>query len=252
MKNLKGELTTQQIVLLIILIASFSIILFFFFKLNLGEETQKTICHNSVILKGKSISSLSGGNLDCRTNYLCISGGGKCEGINPTETVEVDISNKEEVMEAIANAMADCWWMFGEGKIDYVGGTEKALGTNVCAACSIVKFDKTVQESLGEISYGELINEGLNKPKDSQETYLSYLYGINSVTELYDKFEIIKDDVESKKVLTLDGRFMIRTGFAQGALFGKTGFGSDTIIYPYIFETNDIPNPQCDEFITKA
>ena len=252
MKNLKGELTTQQIVLLIILIASFSIILFFFFKLNLGEETQKTICHNSVILKGSVVSSLSGGNLDCRTNYLCISGGGKCEGINPIETIKVDSGNKNEVLKAIADEMADCWWMFGEGKIDYVGTTEKVLGTNVCAACSIVKFDKKIQESIGNISYEELINEGLNKPKDSQKTYLSYLYGVNSITELYDKFEVIKEDVESKKVLTLDGRFMIRTGFAKGAFFGKTGFDPNTIIYPYIFETNDIPNPQCDKFITKA
>jgi hypothetical protein len=249
-KNSRGELTTQQIVLLIILVTSFSIILFFFFKLNLGETTNKQICHNSVILKGKSVAGF--GSLDCRTNYLCISGGEECEGINPTETVEVNPDNKEEIMESIASEMADCWWMFGEGKVDYVGTKEKALGTNVCAACSIIKFDKTIQDSLGEISYEELINKGLNKPKDSQETYLSYLYDVNSVTELYDKFEIINEDVESKKVLSLNGRFMIRTGIAKGALFGRTGFDDDKIIYPYMFETNDIPEPACDEFLTKA
>ena len=145
-KNSRGELTTQQIVLLIILITSFSIILFFFFKLNLGEETQKTICHNSVILKGSLVSSLRGGNLDCRTNYLCISGGEECEGINPTITKEVDLSKpdaKEVIMKTVADEMADCWWMFGEGKIDYVGDY---IGTH-CAVCSIIEFDESLKET---------------------------------------------------------------------------------------------------------
>lgn len=252
-KNSKGELTTQQIVLLIILITSFSIILFFFFKLNLGETTNKEICHNSVILKGKSI--IKSGNLDCRTNYLCISGGEDCEGINPTETIKVDPENKNEVLKAVVEEMADCWWMFGEGKVDYLGIGEDASGTNVCAVCSIVKFDKTVQEGLEEISYEEFINSGLIKQKDSQDTYLSYIYDVNTADELYNKFDVIKEDVDSKKSIPLEGRFMIRTGFAEGALFGSIssiGFDSDTFIYPYFFETNDIPDPQCDDFVTKA
>ena len=62
-KNSRGELTTQQIVLLIILITSFTIILFFFFKLNLGEETDKELCHNSVVLKGSLPSDLT--SLNC-------------------------------------------------------------------------------------------------------------------------------------------------------------------------------------------
>ena len=52
LKNKKGEMTTQQIVLLIILIASFAVILGFLFKLNFGAESEKDICHNSVVLRG--------------------------------------------------------------------------------------------------------------------------------------------------------------------------------------------------------
>ena len=55
--NKKGELTTHQLVGLIILIVSFAVILFLLFRLNLGETTNKEICHNSVIMKGKSIAS---------------------------------------------------------------------------------------------------------------------------------------------------------------------------------------------------
>ena len=49
--NTRAELTTQQIVGLIILIISFVIILYFIFALNLGETTDKEICHNSVALR---------------------------------------------------------------------------------------------------------------------------------------------------------------------------------------------------------
>ena len=244
----KGEITTQQIVFLIILVTSFVVILFFLFRLNLGEISNKEICHNSVVLKGKSIVS---GNLDCRTNYLCISGGEDCEGINPTQTVKVDAGNKPEVLKAIADEMADCWWMFGEGKVDYLSiGDKGAWPKNTCAVCSIVKFDKTIQESIDKITYKEFINDGLIKPKNSQETYLSYIYGVNSEEDLYEKFDSIKEDVESEEFISFEGRYMIRTGFVSGAVWGQ--LSSDLIIYPYFFDTNNPPDPQCDEFITKA
>lgn len=248
-RNQKGEITTQQIVFLIILITSFVVILFFLFRLNLGEISNKEICHNSVVLKGKSIIS---GDLDCRTNYVCISGGEKCEGINPTQTIEINPDDRGEVLKAIADEMADCWWMFGEGKVDYLGiGDKSPLGNNVCAVCSIVKFDRKIQEKYPDgISYEGFIEESLIKPKDTQDTYLSYIYGVNSEEDLYEKFEVIKEDVDSEKFISFKERYMVRTGFSTGSLWGQ--LSSDSIIYPYFFDTNNIPDPQCDEFITKA
>src|SRR3989339_538597 len=79
--NKRGELTTQQIVGLIILITSFAVILFLLFRLNLGEISEKEICHNSVVLKGQSPSNFDVGNLDCKTNYVCISGGEDCKDL---------------------------------------------------------------------------------------------------------------------------------------------------------------------------
>src|SRR3989338_2930165 len=109
-ENKKGELTTTQLVTIVVLIVSFIIILFLIFRLNPGEQTNKEICHNSVVLKGKT--SGFAGSLDCRTNYLCISGGGDCQDAS-TSKIEVDASNKNEIMEAIAKEMADCRYMFG-------------------------------------------------------------------------------------------------------------------------------------------
>lgn len=248
----KGELTTQQIIGLIILITSFLVILFFFFRLNLGGETQNEICHNSVVLKAKSVTGF--GNLDCKTNYLCISGGGECEGINPTQTIKIDLSKdnaKNETMKSIADEIANCWWMFGEGKINYVTGfKEKAnpLSKTSCAVCSIVKFDKTIQEKYSNgISYKEFIDEGLVKLKYNQDTYLRYIYGVNNADDFYKKFEVIKEDVDSEKSISFKDKYIIRTGLKKGSWLGE-----DSVIYPYFFDVNNVLNPQCDEFITKA
>ncbi|MGD9276570.1 MAG: hypothetical protein PVJ67_05335 [Candidatus Pacearchaeota archaeon] len=178
-KNKKGELTTQQIVMLIILITSFAVILFFIFRLNLGEITDKEVCHNSVVMKSQS--KLPSGSLDCKTSYVCISGGGECEGINPSETIKLEMETpKEEVMEKIADEMVDCWWMFGEGKVDYVGGIN-FKNNKACSICSIIAFDESMQENKelgGAISYSEFYNY-LKKEKDG-ETYLSYLYNTDN------------------------------------------------------------------------
>ena len=256
-KQKRAELTTQQIVLLIILITSFAVILILFFRLDLGgEETQKEICHNSVVLKGKSISGVS---LDCRTNYVCISSlGGSCEAINPTQTIEIDLSKdaaKNETMKAIAEEMSDCWWQFGEGKVDYLSLGDKGIwDKNTCAVCSIVKFDKKIQEEAEKITYEEFYDYLEKTEKTSSQKYLKYLYGVSSLDNFYSDrvFEAIKNDVDGKKEIDFEAKYMIRTGVSSKAFFGNFGFSKDHVIYPYFFDANQIPDPQCDEFITKA
>ncbi len=187
--NRKGELTTQQLVTLIILIVSFGIILFLIFNLGLGETTNKEICHNSVLLKSKSVI---GGELDCKTNYVCISGGGDCEGFNEDYTIKIDMEPKpteektkevlikEDIMKAIAEEMADCWWMFGEGKVDYVGGI-KAIDNNVCSLCSVVAIDKNI--NIDKIPYTAFYNYLKTTKKDKYQTYLNYLFEVNEVVD---------------------------------------------------------------------
>ena len=69
--------------------------------------------------------------------------------------------------------MADCWWMFGEGKIDYVGGIN-LVDNNACSICSIVAFDNEISGE--KISYNDFYEYLKNTKKDSSDTYLSYLY----------------------------------------------------------------------------
>src|SRR3990167_8695022 len=144
MENKKGELTTTQLVTIIVLIVSFIIILFLLFRLNPGEQSNKEICHNSVVLK--STSKGFAGSLDFRINYVCISGGDDCKSLTSASKIEVDLNSKNsenKIMDAVAKEMADCWYMFGEGKADY---SEKASSKTQCAICSIIEFDEKIQE----------------------------------------------------------------------------------------------------------
>ena len=206
----RGELTTQQIVGLIILITSFAVILFFFFRLNLGETTNKEICHNSVIMKGKSIASkFTSGPLDCKTSYLCITGGGECEGINPTVTKKVKPDNKNEIMKVIADEMADCWRMFGEGKISYLDWKD-FTGAH-CAICSIIKFDKNIKE----IKYEEFYDYLSNNKKDNSQTYLNYFYGNFKNINDWESFQD-KNLNSGVSIIDSSKKYSIATGINKG------------------------------------
>ncbi|MFH1326598.1 MAG: hypothetical protein ABIH59_00535 [archaeon] len=262
-KSRKAELTTQQIVMLVILITSFVIILIFLFVLNPGETTGKEVCHESVVLKGKSF--ISSGPLNCQTDYVCISGGGKCENFNPTETVDVDLSKsdaKNQVMKAIAEKMSDCWWMFGEGKINYVGAGASA--TNYCSLCSIISFDDKIK-LLENVQYNDFYEE-LNKPKDSSQTYLKYLYNVGDVSGFKENFESqdIKGEDYLLNILDFNKEYVILTGMYKAGYFT---YESDNMRAPWnFFETNSESFPvvllekdkksydliDCEEFLTKA
>ncbi len=254
MKNKKAELTTKHIVMIIILIASFIIVLFLLFRLNLGETTNKEVCHNSVVLKGRLPL---GGPLDCRTNYLCISGGEDCEGIPTTSTIEVDPNKEEtknETMKALADEMSDCWWMFGEGKINYVG--ERFSGNMACALCSVIEFDETIK---GSVSYLEFFNYLKTTPKSSSQTYLQYLYGVSSFDEGNSYYQNELDF--SKQYVLVTG--MIKEGFFNRlaawpfnqikSLFTDEVEEREAGVFTVILEEKEnIGNLNCEEFLTKA
>ncbi len=179
--NKRGALTTKQIVVLIILIISFLIILFLIFRLNLGGTTKKEICRDSVILKGKSLLPTGVASLNCKTQYVCLSMTNSCDKIdNPDEVIKV--TTKDEVYKALADKMADCWWMFGEGKINYVG--KERIPDFYCSICSQLYFDSSIKNGIfdgkNSFSQEELYDYIVkNKVKEEGQGYDEYLYGID-------------------------------------------------------------------------
>ncbi len=251
-KNKKGEMTTKQLVTIIILILSFSVILFLIFRLDLGTTSNKEICRNSVLLSEKT--DFKSSPLDCRTNYLCISSDGECEGFSSTS--EVKATTKNETMKALAEEMADCWWMFGEGEIDYVSKFPGLLDKNVCAVCSLVSFEGLDEEITHEEFYMYLSE---NK-KSSSQTYSQYLYASNDLSDLRGLFpkRYFENNLDlSKEYFILTGRF--KSGIITEQLnpfsskFWTTEY--ENFAYPVYILENTPENYEkigCEEFITKA
>ena len=185
MKNKYGEITTQQIVILVILIVSFVVILIFLFLLNPGDTTEKEVCYNSVVMKSVPGSSLAG-SLNCKRDYICITKDGSCEGLTKSEVVKV--KNLDEVYFNLAEQMADCWWMFGEGKIDYVG-KDYFTKDNYCSICDQILFDDSLRDLEGvkddKISKDALYDYlSKTKVKGKEITYSKYIYGTDNINQI--------------------------------------------------------------------
>ncbi len=237
----KGQERTM-LVTLMVLIVSFIIILLFIFRADLWGITDREICHNSVVLRDKT-EGISG-PLDCKTNYLCISGGGDCE-ITASEKVEVNLEIKEEIMKAIAEEMSSCWWMFGEGEAKYAEGA--LFSKRACVICSITSFDERVQESSLILSYQDLYNYLRTTPKSSSQSYLNYIYSVNSL-DTFQNFYIsnyLSNNIDTSK------EYFILTGRSKTTFGGASG--SESIPITILEKTTENYNAvNCDEFITKA
>lgn len=274
-RNKKGDnIITPQLIIIMVLIASVAILLFFLTRLNLGGATNKQICHNSVVLKATSGGTI--GSLNCKTDYVCISNGGTCSDITPTQTIKITggvigtglftmggttppATNEEnqiaknQTFKVIADLMADCWWMFGEGQLDY----SEASFSTVCAICSVVKFDNKLQNNFPNgFTYKEFF-EYLRDTKmaNSQQNYLSYLFGDNEVDALLNSPDLEKI---VPKTISLKEKYVVRTGQTNvglGGLIAKIFLGKPGIyhLFPYFVDINHIPsNPKCNTFVTKS
>lgn len=241
----KGEITTKQLVTIIVLIVSFIVLLFLLFRLNLGETSNKEICHNSVVLRDQA--GIVAGPLDCRTNYLCISGGGKCGEITPTATANVNPGDKDEIMKALADEMSDCWWMFGEGEAGYEQGF--ASTTVHCAICSIIAFDEKIKEQIPEITYSEFYDYLKTTKKTKTQTYLQYLYGTNDINEIEDK-EYFNINLTTGVINTAERQTII-TGVDKNVHVLFIG-NKDKYLNTFIIQTSETSLTECKEYITKA
>jgi hypothetical protein len=138
-KYKKGELTTEQIVVLTILIASFISLIIYIGYMQLNKETNDEICHASVVLRGGVGEATP---LNCQREYICITKDGSCEGMTKPEIKKV--KTEYEVYDVLAEEMRYCWWMFGEGDLNYV--KDRGTRQNLCSICDQVYFDDSVKE----------------------------------------------------------------------------------------------------------
>jgi hypothetical protein len=220
MKKINGEITTQQIVLLIILLVSFVVILFLLLRLNLGKESDSDICHNSVVMRGNSVVPTDAVPLKCSRTYVCITKDGSCEGMTKPEIRKV--KTKEEVYNILAEEMTNCWWMFGEGKVDYIG-KDFFIKDNYCSICTQIAFDNSLKEIEGignEMSKDDFYNYlALTPAPDKEMNYAQYLFGTNDISLL--RNQVLKGENNTEitagtfGVIKLNEQYFVLTGITS-------------------------------------
>ncbi|MCK9595594.1 hypothetical protein M0R19_00185 [Candidatus Pacearchaeota archaeon] len=222
MNNKRADITTQQIVILIILITSFVVILIFLFALNFGKTSEKEICHNSVVTRGTNVLPGESIPLNCKTSYICITKDGTCEKMSGTYEKKTAKKTKEEVYSILANEMADCWWIFGEGKINYVGKDFKS--DLYCSICSQISFDNSLDMfENGEIDKKLFYNYLAKTNVSGKDTsYLEYLNGLASADAIEASLKNSNNSEFGK--INLAKQYYVIMG-----IFSETGVGQWTL-----------------------
>ncbi len=231
-KNNRGEMTNEQIIILILVIFSFAVILFFLLRVNFGSKNQENICYNSVVMRANSPVDIP---LDCKREYVCLTADNTCEKM--TSPTKEKVKSKEDVYRALSEYSATCWWMFGEGKLNYLSKEYKPRLH--CSICYQIGFDNSLKKEIfpeGKIDRNEFYQYmAKTKISDKDYTYAEYLFE-DFDFEDFSKQENKEIDLEEiyfimmgshSEVSTLGwvvgGSLVTATGVVVGVLTGGVG-----------------------------
>lgn len=195
------------LITMIIILITGTILLFFVARLasNTSGMVDLQACRNSIVLAAKSrqIQGKPITNLDCERSELIFR---KKEIIDDGEV------NQEKVSQMLVEAMAECWYMFGEGKLDPFSSIGTA-GTTYCLVCKEIVFDDGlvdyIEEKENSQDYDWTKHQLLKLPDygaimpNSKKTYSEYL-------NHYPKIGISEDPniIDENSVILQHGSFL--------------------------------------------
>ena len=148
MVNKRGDQKYYIIISLILGLVILTISLYWIFQEFFNEdEIDWEVCRQSIILRaGLPAKDLPGLELDAKDAFPL-----KCK----TEVVTIDdLSSPDKVYEVISKAIAEGWYMFGRGKLDFVhrDATEKVTA---CMAFARIHFDEKVSREFDDKYLGD-------------------------------------------------------------------------------------------------
>lgn len=180
----KGQSEMISVIRSVIVIALFiAIMILFLTRINWTGTIDKEACHTSVLQRATfSIDSRTPFPLNCKTEKICVTDSGEDCTAYPKPTRELPVTKKEVgssdpkqvVLDTFADALYDCHWMLGEGKVNFL--PKKTWENNYCLICARVAFDDEVKEEVEDITYGEFYRHLQQKTDKDGRNYLSYIY----------------------------------------------------------------------------
>jgi hypothetical protein len=153
MEKKKADMTSTVLITVILAVIGFIIILLVYARFAWTESVNKETCHQSVIYRA-TLPAFAGSKeyvpLKCKTSKICITSAsnGKCrEFENAKGVTRLKVINKEQIEQAVAKEIVDCWETMGQGKLSLFSqwiseayGFQDVLSS--CVICSRVAFDK--------------------------------------------------------------------------------------------------------------
>ncbi len=176
--NKKAEITSEEIVHWIIFAICVLILLYFISRMDFTRTFDQQLCSLSVKAQEIAPDSIKSKiPMMCNTQKLCISRDGTCESFKDRKIHKV--KSVAEIYDFLGEQMADCWWMFGEGKVNYI--QKDVSGVNLyCGLCSEVVFDNSVYALTGNVQEPtigkiELYQYLENKKYSEKQSYSQYM-----------------------------------------------------------------------------
>jgi hypothetical protein len=151
---MKKGVIRDWLIIIIILIISAAILIYFVTRMMQSGMDKREVCRQSVVLRSKSIMGIEPGRV------LPLN----CE----TQVYKIKTMEENKIKKNIADALYDCWYMMGEGKLDFLSETD---GKNACVICGIIKFDEDLRGKKIDGIVDYLIN---TKIPGKNITYMEY------------------------------------------------------------------------------
>ncbi len=184
---------------LIIVLASAIVIGALIYKINTelgGCRKNVEACRFSIVSAATSKRFKAGSPI----NELKCPRGELCDVIlKKDDIVENGKINQDKAHKIIADAMAECWWMVGEGKIDPFSNWNKHNEKSLCLICKTIYFDEELVEWMAEKQsklVSKILNINIENFKDDEQSLIDLTQKIESKKSQLTQAQINKFEKE--------------------------------------------------------
>ena len=181
----KKGLERNVIIVMILVVITLGFLVFLLIKVGIDKMPDEEACHEAVIYRGTISNAMKHGGdagqiLDQKAVDMISL---KCREKN----VVIKSGDRLEVKKEIADEMARCWAMLGEGKINFFGNPLWEEGQR-CIVCSKIKFEGEAAkvDKIGGDEFSIYLAE--NNIPEKQITYSDFLAGASEHLQ-YQKLE---------------------------------------------------------------
>jgi len=237
LNNKKAVQTVLMGLIIILIVLIIMVLIVRTYNEKIGEQAAKDLCRVSVLSKSKTKAfGVEGGSyLNCPANYIEINK----DGIFFNDEKDVNLKGKtkqekEEIIKRfLANQLYDCWYQFGEGKIDFLGDWDVGIwGDKRCFPCAKIELKDNF---LTAFTYGDFEQYLRDTIYFKKSTYGDYMF------PFYNNKFLIKPDYNNENLnqgKTLTIAFIAFKSSMKADDFYKNMLKSP---YHWVFKNNFYP-----------